>query len=156
MRRKRSGLGLRGDYEVGKGRPPVAPRWKPGQCGNPMGRPKKAKGTVTMAREALERQLPVLVNGRKQKMSVRAVAYRKLGDKAASGDQKALAFLLTLANELQLPEPDRLDASPSAQNDAEIIQEFLKRHAKREGSDDERRTSEVAAKAQLKHKSGKA
>ena len=57
------------------------------------------------AREALERQLPVLVNGQKQKMSVRAVAYRKLGDRAAGGDQKALAFLLTLANELQPPEP---------------------------------------------------
>ena len=146
MRRKRSGSGPSGDYEVGKGRPPVAPRWKPGQCGNPKGRPKKAKGTVTMAREALERQLPVLVKGRKQRMSVRAVAYRKLGDKAASGDQKALAFLLTLANELQPPEPDRLDGSPSAQNDAEIIQQFLKRHATRDGSDVERRNVRPRAK----------
>jgi len=27
-------------YEVGKNRPPTATRWKPGQSGNPRGRPK--------------------------------------------------------------------------------------------------------------------
>jgi hypothetical protein len=96
MRKKKPSHGSR-DYEIGKGKPPVAARWKPGQCGNPKGRPKKAKGTATMAREELERSLPVIVNGRKKHMSVRAVAYRKLGDKAAGGDQKALTFLLMLA-----------------------------------------------------------
>ena len=104
-----------GDYEVGKGRPPVASRWKPGQCGNPKGRPKKAKNTATMAREALERPVPVLVNGRKQKMSVRAVAYRRLADKAANGDGKALMLLLTLANELAQPEPECAERAVSSE-----------------------------------------
>jgi hypothetical protein len=97
-----------------------------------------------MAREALERQLPVIVAGRNRKMSVRAVAYRKIADKAASGDQKALAFLLTLANELQ-PEATLSEASTSAQNDTEIIQEFLKRHAARNSHDDRRKPSIVRA-----------
>ena len=43
MRKKRLKLRQRslGYYEVGKCRPPLASRWKPGQCGNPKGRPKK-------------------------------------------------------------------------------------------------------------------
>jgi hypothetical protein len=124
----------RGDYEVGKGRPPIASRWKAGQCGNPKGRPKKAKSTATMAREALERPLPVIVNGRKRQMSVRTVAYRKLGDKAASGDGKALTMLLTLANDFQQTEANDSERTVSSENDAEIIAEFLKRRAKREDS----------------------
>lgn len=133
MPRKRSGPPRPpADYAVGKGRPPVASRWKPGQCGNPKGRPKKAKSTATMAREALERPLPVIVNGRKHQMSVRAVAYRKLGDKAASGDGKALTMLLTLANDFQQPEASDAERTVSSENDAEIVAEFLKRHAKRE------------------------
>ena len=79
MRKKKPSHGSR-DYEIGKGKPPVAARWKPGQCGNPKGRPKKAKGTTTMARDELERSLPVIVNGRKKHMSVHDAAFRKLKD----------------------------------------------------------------------------
>src|SRR5215217_5753947 len=121
-----------GDYEVGKGRPPVASRWKPGQCGNPKGRPKKAKGAATMAREALERPLPVIVNGRKYQMSVRAVAYRKLADRAAGGDGKALFLLLHLENEFQQSEPTDAERTVFSKNDAEIIDRFLKRRSKSE------------------------
>ena len=136
MRKKRSKIRQRslGAYEVGKCRPPLASRWKPGQCGNPKGRPKKANGAATTARDALERQLPVIVSGRKTQMTVRAIAYRKLGDKAAAGDQKALGFLLDLANEHQPLEPGSSGAILSAHRN-EIIQEFLKRHQQRE--DDE-------------------
>ena len=136
MRKKRLKLRRRalGDYEVGKCRPPLALRWKPGQCGNPKGRPKKANGAATMARDALERQLPVIVSGRKTQMTVRAIAYRKLGDKAVAGDQKALGFLLDLANERQPLEPDPSGAILSAHQN-EIIQEFLKRHQRRENGE---------------------
>lgn len=131
MPKKKSPGDGNGDYEIGKGKPPRASRWGPGQCGNPRGRPKKAKGTVTMAREELARLLPVIVNGRKRQMSVRALAYRKLGDKTATGDQKAFAFLLMLAKEFPPPESQSSEANVSAENDAEIIKEFLKRMQRR-------------------------
>ena len=123
-----------GDYEVGKCRPPLASRWKPGQCGNPKGRPKKAYGAATMARNALERQLPVIVRGRKTQMTVREIAYRKLGDKAAAGDQKALGFLLDLANEHQPVELGSSGAVLSAHQN-EIIQQYLNRHQRRENGE---------------------
>ena len=34
---------LPGDYVVGRGRPPVASRFKPGQSGNPKGQPRKGQ-----------------------------------------------------------------------------------------------------------------
>ena len=33
-------------YEVGYGKPPVASQYKPGQCGNPGGRPKGSKTSL--------------------------------------------------------------------------------------------------------------
>jgi hypothetical protein len=143
MRKKRSKIRQPslGDYEVGKCRPPLESRWKPGQCGNPKGRPKKAYGAAPMAREALERQLPVIVRGRKTQMTVREIAYRKLGDKAAAGDQKALGFLLDLANEHQPLEPGFSGAILSA-DQSEIIQRFLKRHQQPENVNHEREAAE--------------
>jgi hypothetical protein len=35
------------DYEVGYGRPPIHTRFKPGQSGNPAGRPKGAQNFAT-------------------------------------------------------------------------------------------------------------
>jgi hypothetical protein len=55
-------------------------------------------------------------------------------NKAAAGDQKALGFLLNLANEPQPVESGSSGAGLSAHQN-EIIQEFLKRHQRRE--DDE-------------------
>lgn len=46
-------------YEVGYGKPPVASRFKPGQSGNPRGRPKGAKNLDTMVREILDERITV-------------------------------------------------------------------------------------------------
>ena len=40
MRKKNSPRRQSRNYEVGWGRPPQASRWRPGQSGNPKGRPK--------------------------------------------------------------------------------------------------------------------
>ena len=43
------------DYEVGYGKPPKSRQWKPGQSGNPKGRPKGARNRLgTQFLEALE------------------------------------------------------------------------------------------------------
>ena len=38
---------ITGGYKIGKGKPPKDTQWKPGQSGNPKGRPKAAKSEPT-------------------------------------------------------------------------------------------------------------
>jgi hypothetical protein len=104
-------------YTVGKGRPPVATRFKPGRSGNPKGRPKGSKNAQGLAKAELSRKVVVTVNGRKKSMTVAEIASRRLGDKAMTGDAKAFSFLIaiagvggsdeTLADRLTTPEQDQ-------------------------------------------------
>jgi len=52
------------NYVVGKGRPPLLTRWKPGQSGNPEGRPKGAKNMMTYFHEALSRKIDIKEGGK--------------------------------------------------------------------------------------------
>ncbi len=111
-----------GTYEVGKGRPPKGSRWRPGQSGNPSGRPKGSKSSATLAREELSRSVTAMVSGKPQRMSVARIACRRLGEKAMTGDYKALGFLLALADNV-----DRVAAAtkPTTEKDLAIIADFL-------------------------------
>jgi hypothetical protein len=130
MRKKglrRMGVGRPGEYEVGYGRPPEQTRFRPGQSGNPNGRPKGTKNVAVMARVALERKVHVVAKGVRKKMTVREVSLRKVADKALAGDQRALAFLFALTREQSPSESAQSDTAVPENQDLEIIKEFLKR-----------------------------
>jgi len=119
--------GSAGDYEVGYGRPPKHTRFVPGQSGNKKGRPKRKRDAAQLAEAALNRKVTVVENGVRTKMTVENIAYRKLADRALSGDSKALGFLLNLAKERRdLAEP-AADKTAVSQSDREIIENFLAR-----------------------------
>jgi hypothetical protein len=83
-----------GGYEVGYGRPPQTSRFKPGQSGNPKGRPKAAKNLSTLAREKLQAKVSVREGGRERLMSKAELGVTKLVNRfAESGDPKLLAAL---------------------------------------------------------------
>lgn len=83
-------------YDVGYGKPPQDTRFKPGQSGNPKGRPKGAKNLATIVDNAINEKVFVIENGRRRKRSKMEVAITQLTNKAATGDQKALTLLLPL------------------------------------------------------------
>jgi hypothetical protein len=116
-----------GNFEVGKGRPPQSTRWKPGQSGNRNGRPKGAKSAALLAYAALKRKMTVTINGARRRMTVAEVAYRQIADKAVAGDQKALAFLLMLANNLNPSDAGATDGTISTEQDLAIIADYLGR-----------------------------
>lgn len=81
----------------------LAPQWKPGQSGNPKGRPKKGQSLT----EALSIRLdaPVLFDG--QTMPGREAVARKLVALALDGDVAAIRYIY-----------DRVDGLPTARIEA--------------------------------------
>jgi hypothetical protein len=73
----------------------------------------------------VERKVNVRENGTQRKMTVREVSYRRLADKAVSGDVKALDYLLALENEEHRPGSDLPDAHRSSEKDLAILKPFL-------------------------------
>lgn len=94
-------------YEVGRGKPPVATRWKKGTSGNPSGRRKKEPpehdpGSII---EAIDNQeVEVSVNGKRKRMKMAELEFRQLFAKAIKGDLSAARLVVDLAAEHLAPE----------------------------------------------------
>ena len=106
---------------VGYGRPPIATRFKPGQSGNPKGRPKGSKNMLTLLREELDQKITVTSDGRTQRMSKRKVAVRQQVDRAVKGDPKAFAMMVKL--EGQVPAVDETESAGIPRGPSEIPSE---------------------------------
>jgi Family of unknown function (DUF5681) len=89
-----------GNYEVGKGRPPVETRWKSGQSGNSRGRPKRAKDRVSVFDDALNQKLTIQHKGSNRKVTVREGIVTNIIHQALNGDLKAIAFIIAREPEI--------------------------------------------------------
>ena len=99
----------KGPFEVGFGKPPRSMRFKPGQSGNPNGRPRGAKNFAVAIEQELVTRVTVTENGRRRRISKREVIAKHLVNKAASGDLKAIPLLL---NEARAHQGNLADAGP--------------------------------------------
>lgn len=121
---------------VGYGRPPQHAQFKPGQSGNPSGRPKGSRNLKTQIWDALAAEVEVVINGKPQRISkLQAIAERHMGA-ALKGDLKAAAFLIELG--LKLDNNMNQGANEEAQlppEDRVILDRFIeKRISERSGS----------------------
>lgn len=82
------------DDTVGYGRPPKNHRFKPGQSGNPKGRPKGNKNLLTVVADELGRIVTITENGHQVKISMGALGVRQTVNKWVKGDIRAGAQLL--------------------------------------------------------------
>ena len=84
------------DYKVGYGRPPEHSRFKPGQSGNPRGRPRKHRNFRTVLEDALQTPIDVSVNGHPRRMKrIDALVMTTL-ERALKNDPKATSALLAM------------------------------------------------------------
>lgn len=83
-------------YDVGFCKTPKHSRFKPGQSGNPKGRPKAAKGLKTITRELLTEKVSVRTAKGETKISRIQAVFLKLHEQAMKGNPRALAELLRL------------------------------------------------------------
>src|SRR5262249_33332635 len=116
----------RGDedaYDVGYGKPPEYTRFKPGQSGNPKGRPKGVRNFETDVKATLKASVKVTRDGRPRKVSTQEAMLLRLREKALSGDARALDRLIGLA---QAYNNEQLAAAVSTSTDDEMLLEIFR------------------------------
>lgn len=114
--------------DVGYGKPPRQHQFKPGQSGNPRGRPKGSRGFRGDVEDALNATVPVTEDGRKRRISVVAAALKRLIQTAlGKGDLRALEMLLALAKQRDATTP--VTAPALEPDDQALIEDFLRRRA---------------------------
>ena len=121
-----------GDYEVGYGRPPVASRFKPGQSGNPKGRPKTSKNVDTILQDTFFRKVTVREGGVARSVPFLEAFLMFTAKTALGGDGPAanrIIRLLPLAMQVMRPLGERDDGDPETvtalgRTDREVLRHF--------------------------------
>jgi Family of unknown function (DUF5681) len=91
----------RSNYSIGYCRPPVSTRFKPGQSGNPNGRPKGRKNLVALLKDALDKRIPIREGDTIRKVATAEAIILALMSKALKGDSKACAMLIGLTSRVK-------------------------------------------------------
>lgn len=91
---------MKGRYDAGYGRPPKATRFKPGQSGNPKGRPKKARSLAAALKKVLSQDLLIRENGKPIQVSSYEALVKSIYAEAIKGNPKAWKTLLDMMSEV--------------------------------------------------------
>jgi hypothetical protein len=86
-----------GQGEIGYRSPPRGSRFRPGQSGNPKGRPRGSRNFRTDLKSTLDNPVRLKEEGKARKVSTQEAALLRLREKALSGDARALDRLIQLA-----------------------------------------------------------
>lgn len=112
------------DEPVGYGQPPRAHQFKPGQSGNPKGRPKGAKNEATILHDLLYRKIPIREAGKTRKITVLEAMLLRFTEDSLKGNTKSAAFLLNRHHVITAGQPQHAQVD---EDDREILEAFAQR-----------------------------
>ena len=112
-------------YATGYRRPPESTRFKPGESGNPKGRPKGSRPVGAVLQEIIRQKIAVTENGRTRRLPVLEIMLRRLANDAMRGEQRSIKFLLSLVEHYGDSSRTTLQLSEMLAEDAEILAEYL-------------------------------
>ncbi|MBN9597946.1 MAG: hypothetical protein J0G36_21665 [Afipia sp.] len=115
------------EEKVGYGKPPTKTRFKPGQSGNPRGRPKSSVNLKTDLRSELSERIHIREGERSLKVSKQRAMLKALVAKALKGDARAANVVLTLVGRLFEPEAAAEEVPALTSDDEAILARFLAR-----------------------------
>lgn len=122
-----SGVGKDASYVVGYGRPPVGGQYKPGQSGNPRGRPKGARNVETILRDELFAPVTIVEKGRRKKVPRFTALVRRLMEKGFAGDLRASFRLIELAMRLTSDRAETISGPDLSPDDADLLDLLMAR-----------------------------
>jgi hypothetical protein len=117
------------DYNIGYGKPPARTRFKPGQSGNPKGRPKGNRNLATDLEEELSEKILVNEGGRQLETTKQRAMIKALLAKALKGDTRAGGVLIQLKLGLEQTRTAHNSEAPLDEEDREILESFVHRVA---------------------------
>jgi hypothetical protein len=108
--------------------PPEKAKFKPGQSGNPEGRPKGSKNLATLIKEAAKHTVEATINGKKRKITTVQSALFQLASAAARGDPRAIPQFLDYVDDFeQRAEASRPTQFPFSAADLEVLKAIYER-----------------------------
>lgn len=122
--------GAPGDDSGGYKNPPRHSQFKPGQSGNPKGRPAGSKNFNTLIERELDKKVTIREGGRTVRLTKREVLVKQLVKKGIEGDHRAQQTLLKLDQELATSQRSANDNAPPPDaaldpDDRVILDEFV-------------------------------
>lgn len=130
------------DNEVGYKKPPKHTQFKPGQSGNPKGRPKGVKNLFTDLREELEAKILVTEASQTQEVTKQRAMIKTLLAKALKGDARSAQVLITLTLGLEQSRAANTGDTELLAEDQEILEAYRKKLLSTAPSDDKGNSNE--------------
>src|SRR3954452_17894308 len=109
------------DDRVGFRKPPKRTQFKPGQSGNPNGRPKGAKNFATRVAEVLSKPVKITQGKRQKWVRTDVAMLMRMREKGLNGDLRASDRLFGYAN-LYVEQPSNADQRVDADDEAVLAE----------------------------------
>jgi Family of unknown function (DUF5681) len=115
---------------VGYCRPPLHTRFKPGQSGNPKGRPRRHRNVRTILEETLNQKVKIRGGERTRRVTKLEAFVETTVNGALNRDPKAQASLMAMMRSAGMMDevPEAGHSEPFTNNDALLLDDFLRRH----------------------------
>ena len=109
--------------DIGYGKPPRANQFKPGESGNPKGRPKGAKSEATILQDLLQQKIGLNERGKTRKITLHEAILRRIAEDCLKGNTKSAAFLLNRHHAMTASEPEEAGLS---EDEKTVLETYLK------------------------------
>ncbi len=116
--------------KIGYRNPPEHTQFKPGQSGNPRGRPKGSGNLKTGLRDQLKQRMTYRENGEEKKASKQNIMLASLMAKAMKGDVRAIQLVCNLTMKLLGDDMTEQEITPLSQDDSAVLEDFIQRMTK--------------------------
>ena len=115
------------NYELGYMKPPKSGQFKPGQSGNPKGRPSGSKNIYKLLDDIVNEKIQMTKNGKPVRISKKQAMWFQAVNKAVQGDLKAFQTLLPVMAEADHKNEELAKAANAIrQDDMEILKQYMK------------------------------
>ena len=114
------------DYDIGYKKPPKQGQFKPGQSGNPKGRPKGLQNLATDLQEELEQKILITEANKSQEVTKQRAMLKTLFAKALKGETRAANVLIGLILGLEQANQNNTDGVAISEEDQAILTAYTK------------------------------